>query len=871
MTHWLRTIWFRLWAVLRKERLDREFDEELTTHLELLIDEGRRSGMSEADARREALRKLGQLESLRESHREQRGMPVVEVLAQDLRYAIRMLWKSRSFTCVAVLSLALGIGANTALFSLVDDLLLRSLPVREPDRLVQVQQSSSGLGIRKVGNLFPKFAFDHVRTHNRVFAGIVGFNDLDRPAVNIEGTVEPSRNVEQVSENFFRDLGVTPIVGRAPEPSDEAVAIVSYHLWRARFGGSPSVLGRVLTVDGRAYTIVAVTPPRFLGLSIESSTDLWISSRTDASQQMIARLKPGVTSSQAQAAMEVLFSQLARARPEAIPWDDRAQIELLSAGKGLSQLRAQYERPLLALTVLVTLVLLITCTNVGNLLIVRNSARKRELAVRAALGAGRSRLVLQYLVESAVLAAMGGILALVFARWGVSTIISMLPLPAIPERLTLQADGHILGFAAGVSLLSALLFGLAPAWRASRVDLTAALRSSQGSTPTKGTRRLGRFLVACQVGLSVLLLVGAGLFVQTLRNLVRLNVGFNPEGLLQVSVDTRGGGYRQGQVGAVYRLLLERLSAIPGVRSVTGVRNPVMRDALSRTRFSSLGPGRTIGPDEAWDSAEVGPLFFETMGIPVLRGRTFTAADFERGRTLVMISEAFAKHYFPNEDPLAGKLGEVIIGVVRDTKLISVRRENGPMMYMMAPREPDRLDALEVRITGDPEGIVRAIQEEIRRVNPRLLTGVRTMRQEIDRCIAKERMVAATSAFFSLLGLLLASIGIYGVASSTVAQRTNELGIRMALGAGRWAVTRESLRDTMLVFGAGLATGIIAAVAAVRLAGSFVSDLLFGLTAADVANIVGSVLLMVVVALAACILPARRAMRVDPLVALRYE
>src|SRR6266545_209502 len=871
MTHWLRKIWSRLWAVLWKERLDHEFDEELNTHLELLSDEGRHHGLSPGEARRQALQRLGRPESIRELHREQRGLPALELLAKDLRYAVRMLWKSRAFTCVAVISLAFGIGANTALFSIGDNLLLRSLPVREPDRLVQVQQSAAGLGIRKVVNVFPQSVFDYVRTHNQVFVAIIGFKDLDRPEVAIEGAVETTRGVEQVSENFFRDLGLTPLIGRVEEPSEDGVAILSYALWQTRFGGNHGVLGRTVSVDGRAYTIVGVAPAQFRGLSIESPTDLWISARTDAGQQMVARLKPGFSSSQAQAAMRLLFSQLAQAQPEAVLSGYQPQIDLLPAGKGLSQLRTQYERPLMALIVLVTLLLLTTCTNVGNLLVLRNTARRREIAVRAAIGASRSRIVLQLVVESSMLAALGGILALIFARWGVSTIISMLPLTAIPESLTFQADARMLAFTGAVSVVSAILFGLAPAWRATQVDLAGGLRASQGSTQARGTRHLGRLLVACQVGISVVLLVGAGLFVRTMRNLVRVDVGFNPENLLQVSIDTRGSGYRQGQVGAVYRLLLDRVSAIPGVRSAAGIRNPVMQNSLSRTRFSSLGPDRQIGPNEAWDSFEVGPSFFETMGIPVLRGRTFSPADFERGRALVLVSEAFAKYYFPNEDPTAGRVGQVIIGVVGDAKLSSVRRENGPLMYQLAPREPDRLDALVLRIAGEPEAIAHAVRDEVRRVNPRLLIGIRTMRQEIDQSLGKERMVATISALFSLLGLLLALIGIYGVASSTVAQRTNEIGIRMALGAGSWQVIRDALRDTSVMFAAGLVAGIAAAIAALRVSASFISDLLFGLTASDAVNISCAGLLMVIVAFAACIVPARRATSVDPVIALRYE
>jgi predicted permease len=474
-------------------------------------------------------------------------------------------------------------------------------------------------------------------------------------------------------------------------------------------------------------------------------------------------------------------------------------------------------------------------------------------------------LIVQCLVESLVLASLGGLLGLVFARWGVSIIVSMLPLKTIPPALVFHADARILGFAAGVSLLSALLFGLAPAWRATQVDLTAALKSSHGNTEARGTRRLGRLLVACQVGLSVVLLVAAGLFIRTLRNLTAVDLGFNPENLVQVSIDTRGSGYREGQVVTVYRLLLERVSNIPGVVSATVIRNPVIRGL---SRCSSRLPGLTLAPEESWDCVDVGPSFFETMNIPVLRGRTFGDADFVQGRRLSIISQSFAKRYFPNDDPI-GRSN--IIGIVRDAKLSSLRRENEPLMYLMVPKEPDRISALEVRTAGNPTLVLRAIEAEVQGVNPRLLAGIQTVRQEIDADIATERMVAATSSFFALLGLLLTCVGIFGVASYTVAQRTNELGIRIALGAGRWPVIRESLRDTILVFGVGLAGGTIIAIAAVRLAASLMSDLLFGLTATDAANIGAAVLVMAGVASIACLLPAWRATKIDPLTAIRYE
>jgi predicted permease len=483
-----------------------------------------------------------------------------------------------------------------------------------------------------------------------------------------------------------------------------------------------------------------------------------------------------------------------------------------------------------------------------------------------ALGATRTRLLVLNLVESLVLAVLGGVLALVLARWGVTLILSMLPLATIPAPLAFQLDARVLGFAALLSVLSALLFGLAPGLRDTHLNVAGALRSSQGGAPPRSVRHLGRVLMAFQVGLSVLLLVGAGLFLQTLRNLAHVEIGFNPDKLLQVLIDTRGAGYRRGDVGGVHGLMLDRIGSIPGVLSVTSVRNPIMRGAMSRGLLQL--PGLTTSPEDFWDSADVGPGFFETLGIPLLRGRTFTPPDFKSHRGIV-VNDAWVRKYFPNEDPVAMGIG--VLGVVGNVRLAGVRAPSAPMVFQMTSPELDRLNSLLVRSEADPAAVVPAIREALRAINPRLLIDVRTMRQEIATDIATERMVAATSSFFGVLGLLLVSIGIFGVASYTVAQRTTELGIRMALGAGRWTVIRDSLQDTVIVFGAGLAVGIVAAFVAVRLMANLVSDLLFGLRPTDTVSIVLAVLLMATVALVACILPARYATRIDPLTAIRCE
>ena len=884
----LRVLWSRLRSLVRKDRLDRDFDDELTTHLELLTDEARRRGLSDADARREALLKLGRPESLREQHRDARGLPLVDALVQDSKYAVRMLWKSPVFTGVVTLALALGIGANTALFSLVDNLLLRSLPVRDPDRLVQLQigHIRDPGAARKSWMHFDRSLFGSVRARHEIFSDVLGSSRFeDRPTIAVDGAVEPAIEVDQVSENFFTGLGVSLVIGRSPHASDGNVAVISARWWRARFGGRQGVIGRMLTINGKSYAIVGIAPPRFHGFEVDRSPDVWISPASE-DLMMIARLQPGATTAQAQAAVHPLLHQYVLERDRTLE-SEAMQAEAVAVGQGLSELRGQYRGALLALMALVTLVLLTTCTNVGNLLMLRNAARRRELTVRAALGAGRSRLLVQSLAESTLLAAAGCIAGLFLARLGVSIILSMLPL-APPGGLAFDADARVVGFAMGVSVLSVLLFGLGPAWRATDVDLTGALRSSQGVTAPKRTRRLGRVLVACQVALSVLLLVGAGLFVQTLRNLSYLDMGFRVDQLLQVKIDPRFAGYKEGQVKPLERLLLERVSAIPGVRAASTVGSSLMQG--SSTSMGLPLPGLVEGRG-MWDGIWVGPQFFETMGIEVVRGRTFTAADFSPGpgpsaseawlKTLgphadetrrfgvvFVINEAFARHYYPAADPLGP--ASPVVGIVRDVKLLGVGKDVEPLMFIASPHM-DRLAALVVRTARDDNAIAPAIREAIQIVNPQLFVGIDTVGEVMNRNIAKERMVAAISGFFSVLGLILASIGIFGLASSTVAQRTRELGIRRALGAGGWSVIRESLRETLVVFVLGLTAGTLAAVVAVRLIASVIAHLLFGLTATDTANVVAAVAVMAAVAVAACVWPAHRATRIDPLAIIRDE
>jgi hypothetical protein len=751
-------------------------------------------------------------------------------------YGLRTLLKRPGVTLVAVISLACGIGANTALFSLVDDLLLQSLPVKDPEQLVLVQRVLEIGGARTKLLGFSADDLELVAHNTTVFSNVLGFSNLDRPVVKVGGVTESPLAVQQVSDAFFRTLGVAMLIGASD--SDAPGAVISYRFWQTRFGGSANVVGSTVEINSDSYSIIGVAPPRFLGLELENSPDFWFESKTPpVSYNMVGRLKTNVTAEHARSALEALFQHI----DQHDTGEARLQVRLSPAGRGLSSMRGQYARPLLALMVLLSLVLLIMCINIGTLLMVRNSARSSELAVRVCLGASRSRLITQLLVENAILAGTGSALAVLVAR------------------------GCVSGFA------------LPPARRATRLDVAAALKAGSGSTLGYDARWLARVLLIGQVSLSILLLAGAGLFLRTLRNLDRVDPGFDSGNLLQVLVDTESSGYQQAQVGEVYGLLIRRLTAIPGVRSASGSRNEIMR-----------------GPLSGWEDVEqveVGPQFFETMRIPLLQGRFFTVEDDTTGfrsfpipgggvvnlPMVAVISESLAKQLFPGGDavghPLPDPLRQhpVIVGVVKDARFSGLREDPRPPIYLPQPRNPGRFNAIEIRTAGNPLTVARAVQEEVRRVNPRLLLGVSTMREEMDRSIMRERMVAAISAFFSTLALVLACVGLFGLASYTVAQRTNELGIRIALGASRWNVVLEALGDTLLLFGVGLAVGVIMAIAGTRLAAGAMSELLFGLTATDSLNIAIAVLVMIGIATLACLVPAHRAATVDPLTAIRYE
>ncbi|HTF37983.1 MAG TPA: ABC transporter permease [Blastocatellia bacterium] len=843
-------------------------------------------------------------------------------LGQDLRYGVRMLLKSKAFTAIAVLSLALGIGANTALFSLVDAVLLKMLPVTKPNELVLFNWLCGQRGMQRGidGNVstdkatgmrtsssFSYLAFERFRDHNESLSDVFAFAPLYELNVSFDGQPEIARG-QLVSGGYYGGLGVRAGRGRTITLDDDVagappVAVITHRYWERRFGQDPDVVGKTVIVNNVSFTIIGVTPPDFFGalqvgefadLSIPFATQTQLSTtETNLAKpwvwwvRIMGRLNPGVTRQQAAASFESSFQQsaeegwkaaLARFPPRQTPAPrDVPTLRAESGSQGLTESRRAYSEPLTILLAIVGLVLLIACANVANLLLARGATRQKEIAVRLAIGASRWRLVRQLLTESVLLAILGGAAGVLFAYWGKGMLVNLRPWGAAELALDLKLDLRVLGFTLAVSLLTGLLFGLAPALRATRVDLTPALKDNARSVAGGSRSYLTKSLIVAQVAMSLVLLVGAGLFVRTLRNLQNVNVGFNRENLLLFNVEPGLNGYSKPQIAQLYRRLTERLEATPGVRSATVSLIPLLA-GYGRTSTISV-QGHTSQPGDEDDAKvnTVGESFFETMEIPLLLGRALNSHDDERASKVAVINQMMARKYFGDENPLGRRFGLggpetsgqiEIVGVARDAKYTDMRRETEPTAYLPYPQSIPSSATLIVRSSGNPTAITASIRDAVREVDSNLpIFAVKTQSQQADESLVQERLFATLSSFFGVLALLLACIGLYGVMSYGVARRTNEIGIRMALGATAPLVTRMVMRETMLVVGIGVAIGLGAAVATTRL----VAAMLFGLAPTDPVTISFAVLLMIGVAALAGYIPARRAARVDPMIALRYE
>jgi predicted permease len=939
---------FRLRALFRSKSMETELDEELRARLEHQVEKYVQSGVPVEEVRRRARLEFGGLDQVKEECRDARGVNFIETLIRDVRYGLRMLVKSPGFTAVVVVSLALGIGANTAIFSLIDAVMLKMLPVRDPEQLTLLNWAAQGSpGVMPAngiihsltGNMdqdktgrftsrsFSYPTFEQIHDRNDVFSRVFAFADPDRVNLNVNGQPRWAE-AELVSGDYFSGLGLAAVAGRRiTEADDQAgaapVAMISYGCWERQFGREASVVGKAIAINNVPFTIIGVTPPEFFGLQPGRSLDLWLPLHTQPQVEpswaqgghskfianddwwvvIMGRLKPGVSEQQAGAELEVAFQQSMAAQEEAArktsppqkPSDDETpagaqglpHLELTPASKGLDYLRWEFSKPLFILMAVVGLVLLIACANVANLLLARATVRQKEIAVRLAIGAGRRRLVRQLLTESVLLAALGGVVGLALAYWATSLLVAFMSSGREPVALSVHPDLRVLGFNAAVSLFTGVLFGLAPAFRGTRLDLTPALKESAGGGSLgahRGARsRLGKALVIAQVAASLLLLVGAGLFVRTLQNLETLNVGFNRYNILLFGIDPTQNGYKGERLASFYQELQRRLEALPGVRSVSASNHTLIGGGVSIGGISIQGyagkqPETGRGASAGVHFNSVGPGFFETMGIPLVLGRTIGSEDTPAAPKVAVINESLARSYFADSNPIGRRIGGdektsgdiEIVGVVGDARYADLRRGVPPTIYFPYLQGTEQLGPMhfEVRTAGDPTDIVTSVRRVVQSLGQNLpLFEVKTQVEQIDQTLFQERLFAKLSSFFGLLALVLACVGLYGIMSYAVAGRTYEIGIRMALGAERDNILGMVMRETLIMVALGVAIGIPAALAATRL----ISSMLYDLKPNDPLTITVSASVMIAVAAFAGYLPARRASRVDPMVALRYE
>ena len=810
-------------------------------------------------------------------------------MVNDFRFAIRMLLKNPGFTVVAVLTLALGIGANTALFSLIHPLLLKSLPVKDPSSLLLLE-------VQQPKQRFPLFThpvYLDLRGRSEIFRDVIAF--MTRPVGGVVQRSAERLQVEVVSGNYFQALGVQPVLGRLftehddQTPGAHPIAVLSYHYWQRRFGGNPDVIGEVIALSGHPFTIVGVSQSQFFGLRVGESPDVRVPLMMEAQTKtaptwlydgeirwlrLMAYLKPGVTRAEAQSAAAVFFQQAQSSSSK--PQRDSEQLFLEPGNRGASSLRSQFGASLWVIFVLVGIVLLMACGNVANLLLARATARTREVAVRLALGAGQVRLLRQFLTENLLLFAVGGVLGLIFAPWVASLLVGLLPHSDVSRHLETSINPEILIFTAAISLFTGLLFGLAPAWRSTRVALVEGLKANPCGFGGPHRERWDYALVSVQVALSLVVLVAAGLFVRTLWNLHHVDAGFSRPQLLLASIDPSSKGWRGKQIFQFYEQLLDRVEALAGVRSAGLARIRLLTGVGVSDPLTIHGYQPQPGENMHVLLNAVSPKYFGTLGIPFQAGRDFEKTDDPDSLGVAIINEMAARRFFPGEDPI-GKTIQVgnpvdlrIVGLVQDSKYGDLRDRIESTVYVSALQRPDAAwrSTLYLRFSGSTASLLASLQSTVNSLAPDLpLFAVRTMDAEVDNLLARERMLTWLSASFGLVALVLAAIGVYGVLAYAVSRSTREIGIRMALGAQRRAVLGLVLGRGLKLVGAGTVLGLMGAMASTRL----LRSLLFDVGPADPLTFVAVPLLLAFVTLLACWLPSRRAAKVDPMVALRYE
>jgi predicted permease len=884
----------RLLGSLRKNKLEDQLTDELQFHLEMRTQEFIAAGMAPDEAHHRAQRLFGNQLLLRERTRDMDTIGWLETLLQDLRYAFRQLRKSPGFTAVAVLSLAIGIGANTAIFTIINTIMLEMLPVKNPNELVQLSRYYQD---QRSNFSYPWYV--ELRDRNHTSSGIFAVSNNSPSKVRIGQEIE-NLDCQFVTGNYYAVLGVKALAGRVITVEDdkltgspaEPVAVLSYGFWKRRFGSDPAVIGRTIYVEKVPFNIVGVTPPEFFGVEAGRAPSItipmamarrmrpedWLTDPGTHWLSVMARLNPGVTPEQAQADLRVIFQRLAakEATTHDDPHERRVALDqrlgVTSAGPGLDTLRLQFSEPLEILMAVVGLVLLIACANIANLLLARAAARRREIAVRLALGAGRSRLLRQFLTESLLLSAGGGSLGLLLAWSGSNALVVFMSNGQDRILPFLAPDARVLAFTATVSVLTGVLFGLAPAFRAARADAAPALKETRAISPSN---RLAKVLVISQAALSLVLLIGATLLARSLRNLETMNAGFDRNNVLILRLDTEEAGYKGAGLNGYYQQLLARFSQLPGVRSASAsLIIPISGGGISNVVQVE---GYTPRPEEdkEVDISPVAPKYFETLGTPMLAGRDFTLQDRAGSPKVAIINQTMARYYFRSAKPIGrhvttGFNGAMeIVGVVGDAKYLSLRETTPRTLYLPCfqgdlPWGP----AVFVRTSLPISAIATPLRNVVRALDRNVpLNDIWTLSQQVEQSLISERLIAMLSTFFGLLALVLACIGLYGVMSYSVVRRTNEIGIRMALGAASRDVLRLVLQETMLLVVLGIGIGLPVALVSTRL----IRNQLFGLEPNDPLTICTATLLMVAVSVSAGHLPARRASRVDPMAALRHE
>ncbi len=895
-----------LTRLFRRKKLERDLDRELQFHIDAHADDLTRLGWSREAALRQAQRELGGIDQVKEAARDMRGTRWLEDWWQDTRYALRALMKAPAFTVAAILTLALGIGANTAVWSIIDALMLRVLPVEKPEELHAVRRDGNEEGTYRMSQP----AFLRMQSLLPEAVPLAAMTSPTRMYAAADG--QPEAVIAQlVSGNWFDMLGVGSLRGRTlnadddREPGNARVVVLSHAFWLRRFSGDSGIVGRVLRLNGAAVTVVGVAEPGFSGLTVGTSMDLWVplllqhevryrsnasSTNSDLEQPwapqtgiswltMIARAAPGATAPIAARLDQQFRAEVREAEAESdsatLAYRLREHLVLEPLERGFSPLRDEFGDPLRALMVSVVLVLLICCGNLAGLLLVRSAARTQEISVRMSLGARPGRLVRQILTESLTLAALGGAASLLVARAGTNALLRAASSGTRAIPLDVRLDARVLAFTAIIAVLTSVLFGFAPALRVARASLYDSFRSA-GRVHGGSARRVGleRILVISQIALSMVLVTSAGLFVRTLQNLMSIDTGYDKQHVIAARLEVRAAGYTIEQLPALYQRLLDAANAVPGVRSSALALSGL---ASGSQRISSfVVPGRTLRPGEdAGQENYVTPDYFATVGIVMLRGRSFGAADSKDAARVAIISETAARHFFGKTDVVGERFGYgtpadvEVVGVVKDVRANEIRETPQRLIfYPLAQAPQEYITSLEVRTDRPVDVVIPALRKTLGQADPNLpVREVAPVAELLTRGLLIQRLVARLVSGFGILALLLAGLGLYGVLAYSVSRRTNEMGVRIALGAAPSTVSRLVLRECLRLVVPGLLLGLVLWVPALRVT----RKLVYGLSPLDPATLIGATAVLFAIGVAAALLPAWRASRVDPLSAMRAQ